>query len=1015
MARERKLRPDTRPATAGLVAVLALILGAAAVGATAFLLGGRSHNVAGPVPSFLTHQLGARAAAPSVHPHGLDASIDRSGLRLRLGSSAVRLSASAAGRARWQIHESGAVRPTSFGHELVVLGHTGVEEYLTVTRHQGVRTWRWRLGANLDPSLSFGMVMLKARDGSGSAIVEPPAILDGTGNRVTPRGLHWTVSRHAGVSWLELRLDDRQLPLPYVIDPAVSSVTFSAPLQVGGYTETWTVGMTVTSALASAGSIYARFTSGFNLSSVTTGSIALGAGFTNCSVASIVSNAAPLLRFSLGNSGGTCAVVAGATISFTVAGVVNDVAGTYTANTSTNGSAIFNARTSADTTTVADSAGSEVLVAPPTKLVVKTIAPASPTAGAAFNVTVESQDGTSTARPMATATNFTLSLVGGTGTLGGTLTGTIPQGSSSFTVVGATYTKAESIVSLKATQTSGTPAGLTAPTSATFTVIPAAASTFTISDAGAGTASAGSADQLTITAYDAYGNLATGYAGAKALTFSGGTNSPNATVPTVTDNTTAAVNFGTATTITFTAGVSSSGGAMKLYNATPPAQTITATAGAITTPAGLAMTVNPLAANTFTISDAGAGSASAGSADQLTITAKDLYGNTATGYAGAKALTFSGGTNSPNATVPTVTDNTTAAVNFGTATTITFTAGVSSSGGAMKLYNATPPAQSITAIAGAITTPAGLAMTVNPLAANTFTISDAGAGTASAGSADQLTITAKDLYGNTATGYAGAKALTFSGGTNSPNATVPTVTDNTTAAVNFGTATTITFTAGVSSSGGAMKLYNATPPAQSITAIAGAITTPAGLAMTVNPLAANTFTISDAGAGTASAGSADQLTITAKDLYGNTATGYAGAKALTFSGGTNSPNATVPTVTDNTTAAVNFGTATTITFTAGVSSSGGAMKLYNATPPAQSITAIAGAITTPAGLAMTVNPLAANTFTISDAGAGTASAGSADQLTITAKDLYGNTATGYAGAKALTFSGGTNSPNATVP
>ena len=61
MARERKLRPDTRPATAGLVAVLALILGAAAVGATAFLLGGRSHNVAGPVPSFLQPRFLARA------------------------------------------------------------------------------------------------------------------------------------------------------------------------------------------------------------------------------------------------------------------------------------------------------------------------------------------------------------------------------------------------------------------------------------------------------------------------------------------------------------------------------------------------------------------------------------------------------------------------------------------------------------------------------------------------------------------------------------------------------------------------------------------------------------------------------------------------------------------------------------------------------------------------------------------------------------------------------------------
>ena len=38
----------------------------------------------------------------------------------------------------------------------------------------------------------------------------------------TPAGLHWTL-RHAGARswWLELRLDDRKLPVPYVIDPAV--------------------------------------------------------------------------------------------------------------------------------------------------------------------------------------------------------------------------------------------------------------------------------------------------------------------------------------------------------------------------------------------------------------------------------------------------------------------------------------------------------------------------------------------------------------------------------------------------------------------------------------------------------------------------------------------------------------------------------------------------------------------------------------------------------------------------
>ncbi len=52
--------------------------------------------------------------------------------------------------------------------------------------------------------------------------VEPVAILDERGRDVTPEGLRWSVSRDSGGWLLELRLDDRSLPLPYVIDPAVN-------------------------------------------------------------------------------------------------------------------------------------------------------------------------------------------------------------------------------------------------------------------------------------------------------------------------------------------------------------------------------------------------------------------------------------------------------------------------------------------------------------------------------------------------------------------------------------------------------------------------------------------------------------------------------------------------------------------------------------------------------------------------------------------------------------------------
>src|SRR5947209_5953506 len=45
------------------------------------------------------------------------------------------------------------------------------------------------------------------------------AHLDEHGKDVTPAGLRWKVKRDRGAEWLELRLDDARLPVPYVIDP----------------------------------------------------------------------------------------------------------------------------------------------------------------------------------------------------------------------------------------------------------------------------------------------------------------------------------------------------------------------------------------------------------------------------------------------------------------------------------------------------------------------------------------------------------------------------------------------------------------------------------------------------------------------------------------------------------------------------------------------------------------------------------------------------------------------------
>src|SRR5207237_6426585 len=106
---------------------------------------------------------------------------------------------------------------------------------------------------------------------------------------------------------------------------------------------------------------------------------------------------------------------------------------------------------------------------------------------------------------------------------------------------------------------------------------------------------------------------------------------------------------------------------------------------------------------------------------------------------------------------------------------------------------------------------------------------------------------------------------------------------------------------------------------------------------------------------------------TAHDAYGNVATGYSGDHDLTFAGGLASPNATAPTVTDKIGAPVAFGGGTTVTFTSGVSTAGGAMRLTKSA--AQSITASAAspALATTTPLAEAVSPAAADHLLVGNA------------------------------------------------
>jgi len=384
----------------------------------------------------------------------------------------------------------------------------------------------------------------------------------------------------------------------------------------------------------------------------------------------------------------------------------------------------------------------------------------------------------------------------------------------------------------------------------------------------------------------------------------------------------------------------------------------------------------------------------AGAADNLMIIALDGNDNTVTTYTGSHNLVFSGALESPSGTKPTVSNSGGTAVNFGSATAITFTAGVakvsSSSNGAMRLYRS--GATIVKVSEGSISSSPDLTLTVATAATPKISLT-VPTTTPVAGTANNLTITVSDTYGNPLSTYTGSHDLTFSGASASPGGNTPTVSDSSGTAVAFGSPTAIEFVAGVASvseaSNGVMTLYK--PGSNSLKVSDGTLTS-ATSAVTVTVATASRFTL--AGTATMTAGGSNSLTITAFDPYGNTATTYTGLHDLIFSGSSASPNGTLPTVSNSSGTAVNFGSATALNFSSGVakvsSSSNGVMKLNRA--GVASITVGDGTISTTTPLAVTVNPGAAAKWAFSNVSISAGVLGSTCLFTCSATGL-GNSGT----------------------
>ncbi len=572
--------------------------------------------------------------------------------------------------------------------------------------------------------------------------------------------------------------------------------------------------------------------------------------------------------------------------------------------------------TATDTAAASVTGGATVAVNPAGAVGFRLTSPAAATAGAAFSVTVTAIDayGNTVSGYLGTV-HFTSS--DGRAALPADYTFTSADNSSH------TFTNGVTLVTAGGQSVTVSAAGMAA-ASGTVTVGAAAAAGLSLAAPAASTA--GAAFTVTVTAFDPYGNVATGYTGTVHFTSSDG----QATLP---------ADYAFTTT---DAGVHTFANGATLDTAGTQSVTAVDAANALTTSA--TVLVSAAAASRLRVTAPAA--STAGSSFDLTITALDPFNNVATGYRGTVALSSSDG----RATLP-------ASYGFtaGDAGVHTFTGGATLDTAGAQTITATDTAGS--SVSGSV------AVQVAAAAASALTMT--GPGTATAGSALDVTVTARDAYGNVASGYTGTVHFSSSDG----QATLPadyafTATD-----------------AGVHTFAGGVTLD--TTGSQTVTATdaaASAITGSAAIA--VSPAAASHYVVSAPSAVTA--GSAFTVTVTALDAFGNTATGYGGTVHFTSS----DSRAALP---------------ADATLTAGTGTFSVTLKTAGTASVTATDAAAASITGTRAGIQ--VAPGAAASLGVTGFPS-SVTAGTGGTVTVTAFDAYGNVATGYTGTVHITSSDG---------
>jgi uncharacterized repeat protein (TIGR01451 family) len=499
---------------------------------------------------------------------------------------------------------------------------------------------------------------------------------------------------------------------------------------------------------------------------------------------------------------------------------------------------------------------------------------------------------------------------------------------------------------------------------------------------------AGTPQQLGLFAYDSFGNRADPYTGAHTLTFNGAAPSPSGQAATVTNNSSAPVNFGTGTAITFTAGVATVGGSMTLYKAAVGTViTATDTVANVSATGADALTVTVTAA---TRTKVGAESASNGTGN---VVPDQSIG------AGGTLTLWAVGRDSYNNVTGNAADATwTITATGGVSTTdIAPTAGVSTTFTARQVGTAVIEPR----VSGVASTPSGL-ITVVPALAATVRVETAADGSGTLVTAQSL------VAGSTLTVFAVTRDSVGNYVGNPPaNWTIVTGTTNVNTGNNLAPVTASQSTVFTAKQVGSGHIR---------ASVVGVTSRDSGL-ITVTAGPAARFGVTNSGSTSVTAGDARTWTITAFDLYSNTAISYTGVHALTFSGPLSSTRpVTPPTVVDRNSVAKVIGTPTELTFVSGVAvgaSPVGNVTFYHAplSSSAVTLTVSDGSINGSRVFNVAAS-LQNNKISIESTTGTNLLAGVPVSLTLSAEDSYGNLVTSYGGSKQLRFTG-TPDPNQT--